>query len=109
MTIEKIQSGLAERLNIPLGTLISRRRDNRTAFARQLGYYLCRKHAGASFPCIGESFNRDHSSIIHGVRAISGRIAAEPAFRLAVRRIEHDLGLLSEAIFHECCEYSSGC
>lgn len=56
MTIENIQANLAERLNIPLGTLISRRRDNRTAFAQQLGYYLCRKHAHASFPMIGESF-----------------------------------------------------
>jgi chromosomal replication initiator protein len=109
MTIERIQSSLAERMNIPLGMLISRKRDNRTAFARQLGYYLCRKHARASFPLIGESFNRDHSSIIHGVRAISGRMEAEPAFRLTVKRIEHELGLFSHAIFHEDCELSSGC
>jgi chromosomal replication initiator protein len=109
MTIERIQSSLAERMNIPLGVLISQKRDNRTAFARQLGYYLCRKHAHASFLCIGESFNRDHSSIIHGVRAIAGRMEAEPAFRLTVRRIEHDLGLFSQAEFYEYRELSSGC
>jgi chromosomal replication initiation ATPase DnaA len=56
MTIEKIQSSLAERMNIPLGVLISPKRDNRTAFARQLGYYLCRKHAHASFLYLVGSF-----------------------------------------------------
>jgi hypothetical protein len=90
---------MAERMNIPLGVLISPKRDNRTAFARQLGYYRCRKHAHASFLCIGESFNRDHSSIIHSVKAIAGRMEAEPAFRLTVKRIEHDLGLFSQALF----------
>ena len=109
MTIERIQSSLAERLSVPLGILISRRRDNRTAFARQLGYYLCHKHTAASFPRIGESFGRDHSSVIYGVRAISGRMEAEPAFRLAIKRIEHDLGLFSQAEFHEDRELSSGC
>jgi chromosomal replication initiator protein len=109
MTIERIQSSLAERLNIPLGTLISRKRDNRTAFARQLGYYLCRKHTTASFPLIGESFGRDHSSIIHGVRAISGRIEAEPAFRLSILRIERELGLFQSAFSEYSEEISSGC
>jgi chromosomal replication initiator protein len=109
MTIERIQSSLAERMNIPLGTLISRKRDNRTAFARQLGYYLCRKHTDASFPLIGESFGRDHSSIIHGVRLISGRIEAEPAFRLSIRRIEQDLGLFQSTFSEYSEELSSGC
>lgn len=109
MTIENIQTSLAERMNIPLGILVSRKRDNRTAFARQRGYYLCRKHTVASFPLMGEFFGRDHSSIIHGVRVISGRMEAEPAFRLTVRRIEHDLGLFSLAAVQEFREISSGC
>ena len=58
---------------------------------------------------IGESFGRDHSSIIHGVKAISGRMEAEPAFRLTVKRIEHELGLFSQGDFHEYAELSSGC
>jgi chromosomal replication initiation ATPase DnaA len=70
---------------------------------------LCRKHTTASFPRIGESFGRDHSSIIHGVRAISGRMEAEPAFRLTVKRIEQELGLFSQGEFHEDRELSSGC
>jgi hypothetical protein len=81
---------LAERINVPLGVLISR-------------------VLAITAPLLSQSFNRDHSSIIHGVKAINGRMEAEPAFRLTIRRIEHDLGLFSQAGFHEYREHSSGC
>jgi chromosomal replication initiation ATPase DnaA len=50
-----------------------------TAFCRQVAMYFCRKISNASFPTIGEFFNRDHSTIIAACRAIERRMS-DPAF-----------------------------
>ena len=36
--------------------------------ARYLYYYFCKEHTGASLVDIGKSVNRDHSTIIHGIK-----------------------------------------
>ena len=60
--------------------LLSQRRDQHTAFARQLAMYLCREVTHASFPVIGRFFGRDHSTIVHGCKIIATRMAAQPEF-----------------------------
>ena len=49
---------------------------------RMMAYYYCRTLTGASLPAIGKVFNRDHTSIISGVRVIH-RIKAEDPIKWA--------------------------
>ena len=53
---------------VPVAHILGRRRDKRTANARQLAMYVCVK-AGFSRPAIGAEFNRDQSTVTHGYQA----------------------------------------
>ena len=41
-----------------------------TAEARQIATYLIRKLTNLSLPDIGKEFNRDHSTILYGIRKV---------------------------------------
>jgi chromosomal replication initiator protein len=56
--------------------------------------YLCRKMTDSSFPAIGESFGRDHSTVIHAFNLIARRIANDSAFRFSIEKIERELKAL---------------
>jgi chromosomal replication initiator protein len=53
--------------------------------------YLCRKHTQESLADIGRTFNRDHSTVLHSIKVVTG---------LAVRNISVDeqVRLLSSKI-----------
>jgi chromosomal replication initiation ATPase DnaA len=73
------------------GTLRGPRKPQRTATARQIAYWLCRTLTGISFPLIGESLGRDHSSVITGFNLIQRRVSRDGGFRLALEEIEREL------------------
>lgn len=45
---------------------------------RQIAYYLGREITGLSYPQIGRYFNRDHTTVIAGVRRIRSLIQTNP-------------------------------
>ena len=57
----------AERIGVPLSKLRSDCRDRPLAYGR---FWVARKarEAGHSFPAIGRALNRDHSTILQGLR-----------------------------------------
>jgi hypothetical protein len=85
--LQTIAAGIEELFRFETGTLTSKRRTGRVATARHIAYYLCRA-AGGSFPLIGRSLSRDHSSVFHGVSLIQRRIARDAGFRLFIRKLE---------------------
>lgn len=50
------------------------------ALARQVAMYLARSLTPASLPAIGRAFRRDHSTVLHAVRLIEARAAADADF-----------------------------
>jgi chromosomal replication initiator protein len=70
--------------------MLSRRRSQRVAQARQVAMYLSRELVGgghlgsrrmaASFPRIGLAFARDHTSVIHACNVITRRRLLDLAF-----------------------------
>ncbi|MEE4240129.1 MAG: helix-turn-helix domain-containing protein, partial [Desulfopila sp.] len=42
------------------------------AFPRQVAMYLCRKHTDNSLADIGKEFNRDHSTVLHSIKVVTG-------------------------------------
>jgi chromosomal replication initiator protein len=80
---------VCERFGLRPSDLASRRRSRHVALPRQVAMYLCRRLLNASFPHLGELFQRDHSTVIHGVTAIELRVKRDPSFLLTVEQLEH--------------------
>jgi chromosomal replication initiator protein len=64
---------------------------------RLVAMYLCRKLTDSSFPCIGEAFGRDHSTVIHAYNLIARRISNDSAFRMSIEKIERELKAIRNA------------
>lgn len=54
---------------------------------RQVSMFLARRLAQKSFPDIGRKFRRDHTTVIHGVRAVETRRNDDEALDYAVKAI----------------------
>ena len=66
--IRGIAAEVAESTGVPHKAIMGVRRDARTVQARQLVMYIARRQ-GLSFERIGYAMCRDHSTVVHGVRA----------------------------------------
>ena len=77
-SIEKIQELVANYYGISKRDLVSKSRRARLANARQIAMYLCRTYGNCILADIGAAFgNRDHSTVLHAMKKIEGRIKAE--------------------------------
>src|SRR5579884_2567080 len=92
--IEAIQKTVADFFHIRLTDLKSKKRTQHIAFCRQVAMYLCRKLTESSFPTIGESFGRDHSTVIHAYNLIARRVSNDSAFRNSIDRIARELKVM---------------
>jgi chromosomal replication initiator protein len=73
ITAARIQSAVAERLDLKVGDLRSKNRRRAVAFARQVAMFLCRELTNASLPEIGRDFGgKDHSTVLHACTKIAG-------------------------------------
>lgn len=71
VTLELIQDMTASYFKITTSDLLSKKRTQSLAFARQVAMYLCRELTNASLPQIGERFGgRDHTTVMHAYNKI---------------------------------------
>ena len=71
ITLELIQDMTASYFKITTSDLLSKKRTQSLAFARQVAMYLCRELTNASLPQIGERFGgRDHTTVMHAYNKI---------------------------------------
>jgi hypothetical protein len=94
-SLNNIIDHVGRKFRMEPGTLRSRSKTQRIAFARQIAMFLGRKITGCSYPTIGEHFGRrDHSTVISTViyacNLIERRMA-DAAFRLAIEKIEREI------------------
>ena len=68
-------------------SLLMRDRSQHVVPARQIAMYLIRKLGSYSFPRIGISFKRDHSTVIHACKQVAKR-AREEAFARTLALLE---------------------
>jgi chromosomal replication initiator protein len=67
-----------------------RRRD--IAWPRQIAMYLTRQLTQRSLPSIGEAFgHRDHTTVIHAIKAVEKRMQADPLYRADVQALRKAL------------------
>ncbi|MBI2342629.1 MAG: chromosomal replication initiator protein DnaA, partial [Deltaproteobacteria bacterium] len=78
-SIDSIQKMVSDHFKLKISDLKSTRRLKSFVVPRQIAMYLCKKHAGSSFPEIGEKFGgKDHTTVIHAVRKIEACITTTP-------------------------------
>jgi chromosomal replication initiator protein len=88
VTYDGIVTVVCERFGLRPIDLASRRRSRHIALPRHVAMYLCRRLLNASFPRLGELFQRDHSTVIHGVTSVERRLKRDPSFLLTVEQLE---------------------
>ena len=91
-TPQAIIDGVSAHFEMPVEALKGRRRDARTALARQVAMYLIRDELHLPFAEIGESFgDRDHSTVVHACEKIEEEINVNPQLRRQVLDIRVQL------------------
>ncbi|OGC47367.1 chromosomal replication initiator protein DnaA [candidate division WWE3 bacterium RIFCSPHIGHO2_01_FULL_42_13] len=83
---------VAKEFGIPIGRLLSDRREYPLAIARQVAMYLLREHEGKSLNEIGSLLERDHTTVQHGVEKIEEELRAQNSpITKKVRALEKSL------------------
>ncbi len=92
ISIELIQKKVAERYDIRLADMTSKRRPENIAFPRQIAMFLARQLTESSLNTIGEAFGgRDHGTVLHACRLVKDRMEIDPNVRQAVHYLEKQL------------------
>lgn len=90
--LDSIIEAVSQKFHVKVKALRGSKRDSQTAFVRQVTFYLARRLTGLSFPKLGDAFNRDHSTVIHGANLIAARMKAESAFATTIQDLEESIG-----------------
>lgn len=78
-SLERIFAATARHYGLTVETLVGPSRSRTVCHARSLAMYLARHLTDRSFSSIGRACgNRDHTTVLHGMRATSARIDADP-------------------------------
>lgn len=95
-TIASIQGATCDVLRVPPDDLCSPRRTPHLVRARQLAIYVARNCTGASLADIARAFNRDHSTVLHSVRAVDKRMEPGSDTHRALEAIHERLQIQPE-------------
>ena len=69
-TIPRIKRAVSEGFQVSIEEIDSRTRRQPIALARQTVYYYARKLLGMKYMDLGQKFNRNHTNMIHAVKAV---------------------------------------
>jgi chromosomal replication initiator protein len=92
-TVREIQEETCTAFGITIDDLLSARRAQPVAFARQVAMYLSRELTDATLPAIGRAFgNRNHTTVMHACKRTAERMAADRQAYDTVQRLTRTLG-----------------
>ena len=66
----QIQARVAKRFNLTLTEIVGGQRSRRITRPRMIGYWLSSKLTTASLPQIGRIYNKDHTTIMYGIKVV---------------------------------------
>jgi chromosomal replication initiation ATPase DnaA len=96
----EITEQVCHTLRVDLARVLSPDRHQHVSFVRQVAMLLCRRLISASFPVIGESFNRNHTTTISDIKAVQRRIAnptSGPMFARLIEQLERQVTITNGA------------
>ncbi len=89
-----ITQKVADYFNLSIEELSGKRRDRKTALARQIAMYLMREEGNCSFAEIGKMLgNRNHATIIHGYKKITTEMTINSKLRRQISDITERIDL----------------
>lgn len=91
INFDMIVEAAAEHFDLNSDVLFTKSRMKDVADARMSIMYLANKILGLSTSSIGHKLGRKHSTVIHGIKAISDRLLTEPTLADTVTAIETSL------------------
>lgn len=92
VTIQAIQTAVAEFFRIRPEEMRAKRRTKDLAFPRQVAMYLARELTDASLPRIGEEFGgRDHTTVIHACQRVREILRNDAHLAAGLKRLTEDL------------------
>ena len=92
ITIQQILDAVTKYYGVRLADLQSKKRNKSIAWPRQVCMYLARKHTRYSLEEVGGYFGgRDHTTVLHGVRTVTGDMETDPEIARQVRQIDGEL------------------
>lgn len=86
-----IRDFIAAQFKIEVTELQSKSRKQAIALPRQIAMYLSRKYTDMPLADIGKTFNRDHSTVVHAIRAITDKKTRNTSLRRQVELLEERL------------------
>ena len=93
VTLSTISDGVASAFRLaPVDLTDSRKRDARTAMARQIAICISRRLTKASLPVLGRFYHRDHATILYACQQIERRMA-DTYFRQFIEKLEGQIGM----------------
>ena len=79
---------VAEHMHISYEDIISNKRSQDIATARQVSMYLCRHYTSKSLKTIGDAVGgKDHSTVLNGIKKIEQLIKEEPSMNITINTI----------------------
>ena len=92
ITMEVIQKKVAEKFDLRMADMTSKRRPENIAFPRQIAMFLSRQLTEHSLSAIGEAFGgRDHGTVLHACRLVKDRMEIDGNVRQTVHYLEKQL------------------
>ena len=89
ITIEYIQSIVAQYYNLDINDFKIQRKTSDIAFPRQIAMYLCKQLTGLSLKEIGKEFGgKDHSTVIYAIKTIEEKMKMDPNTKTIVENIK---------------------
>lgn len=87
LNMDTVKSAVAEHFNVKLEDIDGRKRTKDIAGARQVAMYICREVLDETFESIGNSFNRDYTTVISNTQVIESKINSNPAYKQEIEAL----------------------
>ncbi|MGH7685356.1 MAG: chromosomal replication initiator protein DnaA [Candidatus Dormibacteria bacterium] len=92
LSIEAIQSAVADHYSISVEEMKGKRRDKHIVFPRQVAMYIIREETDSSLPVIGTAFGgRDHTTALHAIEKITELVREDSRLQSDLRQIRERL------------------
>jgi chromosomal replication initiator protein len=95
LSVAYVIDAVARAHDLRAADLTGPRKHQKLTRPRHIAMYLARKYCGASFPELGRDFDRDHSTVQHGVHKVEDLLGSDPDLSTRLRVIE---GTLQKAL-----------
>lgn len=92
LTVSAIARVVARHLGVAVAEMSEKgRQSHRVVFPRFVAYYLSRHLTEYSLSQIGSVFNKDHTTVLNGIRRMKGMMEEDPHVRSQVEEIQQEI------------------